>query len=130
MAEAKDLARTIKEVRPVLPAKDFEKSRRFYADLGFEERVLTDGLVEMRLGTCCFVLQNYYVEDWANNFVLHVRVSDVQSWWEHIQQRDLAGRYGVKTRVPQQEAWGLVLGFVDPSGVLWRVAESAGPSLR
>jgi len=56
VAETKGLARTVKEVRPVLPAKDFEKSRRFYADLGFEERVLTDGLVEMRLGravSCC-----------------------------------------------------------------------------
>jgi hypothetical protein len=77
VAETKDLARSVEEVRPVLPAKDFGKSRQFYVDLGFEERVLTDGLVEMRLGPCCFLLQDYYVADWANNFVLHVRVSDV-----------------------------------------------------
>lgn len=124
MAETKDLAQTIEEARPVLPAKDFETSRQFYSDLGFEERALADGLVEMRLGRCCFLLQRYYIKDWADNFALHVRVSDVQSWWEHIENLDLARRYGVKTTAPRQEAWGLVLGLVDPSGVLWRIGQS------
>ena len=128
MTEMKDLAHTVEEVRPVLPAKDFEKSRRFYADLGFEERVLTDRLVELRFGRCCFLLQNYYVKDWADNSVLHVRVSDVQSWWDRIQSLDLTGRYGVKVAVPRQEAWGLVTGLADPSGVLWRFAETQSQS--
>ncbi len=127
MAPAKDLAKTVEEVRPVLPAKDFEKSRRFYAELGFQECALTEGLVEMRLGRCCFLLQRYYVEDWANNFVLHMRVSDVRAWWERIEALDLAGRYGVKTQAPQQEGWGLVAGLIDPAGVLWRISESPAP---
>ena len=111
----------------MLPAKDFEKSRRFYLDLGFAERVLTDGLVEMRFGRCCFLLQRYYVQDWADNFVLHLRVSDVQAWWERIGASDLAGRYGVKIQAPQQELWGLIAGVIDPSGVLWRIAQSPAP---
>ena len=53
---------------------------------------------------------------------MHMRVSDVKLWWDHIDGLDLAFRYGVKTRAPQMEDWGLVTGVIDPSGVLWRIA--------
>ena len=43
MAKATGLAHTIKAMRPMLPAKDFEISARFYRDLGFQARTLTDG---------------------------------------------------------------------------------------
>jgi hypothetical protein len=122
-SENKNLAGTILAMRPVLPAKDFETSKRFYVDMGFEQRTLADGLVEMRLSALVFLLQRYYVEQWADNCVIHATVSDVNMWWEHIVMLDLAGRYGVKTDAPRQEDWGLVAGVVDPSGVLWRFAE-------
>jgi catechol 2,3-dioxygenase-like lactoylglutathione lyase family enzyme len=122
--EAKNLADTIRAMRPVVPAKDFETSKRFYADLGFEQRTLTDGLVEMRLGAYSFLLQRYYVEQWADHFVIHMLVSDLGVWWEHIVALDLGARYGVKTRAPVQEGWGLVAGIVDPSGVLWRIVQT------
>jgi hypothetical protein len=111
-------------MRPMVPAREFEISRRFYVELGFKDRTLTDKLVEMRLGDYSFILQNYYVQQWADNFVIHMRVTDVRLWWEHILRLDLATRYDVKTSSPKLEAWGLVAGVTDPSGVLWRIAES------
>jgi hypothetical protein len=45
----------------------------------------------------------------------------------HIDGLDLASRYGVKTRAPQVEDWGLVAGVTDPSGVLWRINEALPP---
>jgi hypothetical protein len=123
------LAQTIQAMRPMLPAKDFGRSVQFYVDLGFQHRTLTDGLAEMTLGTCSFLLQDYYVQEWADNLVIHLFVSDLDSWWAHIVVLDLPSRYGVKTRAPQQEGWGMrVAGVIDPSGVLWRFHEvlSAG----
>ena len=118
------LSRTIKAVRPTLPAKEFDRSLQFYIDLGFQHRLLTDRLAEMTLGTCSFLLQNYYVREWADNFVTHLFVSDLNSWWDHIIALDLTTRYGVKTRSPQLESWGVrVAGLIDPSGVLWRIHE-------
>jgi hypothetical protein len=32
---------------------------------------------------------------------MHMRVSDVKRWWEHIDGLDLASRYAVKTQAPQ-----------------------------
>jgi hypothetical protein len=118
------LAQTVRSMRPVVPAKVFEISNRFYIDLGFQPRTLTDKLVEMRLGSCAFILQDYYVQQWADNVVMHMEVSDVSLWWNRIVSLDLPSRYGVKNpRAPQQEDWGLVASVIDPSGVLWRIAE-------
>jgi hypothetical protein len=125
------LSQTIRAVRPMVPAKDFDLSVRFYGDLGLQHRMLNDGLAEMTLGSCTFLLQNYYVREWADNFVIHLFVSGLDSWWRHLEALDLPGRYGVKTRSPRDEGWGVrVAGVGDPSGVLWRLHEvpAADPS--
>jgi catechol 2,3-dioxygenase-like lactoylglutathione lyase family enzyme len=110
----------------MVPAKDFEISRRFYVDLGFRPQTLTDRLIEMHLGAYSFILQGYYVQQWADNFVMHMRVTDATQWWNHICALDLPSRYGVKSPgAPKQEDWGLVVNVIDPSGVLWRIAESS-----
>lgn len=117
-----ELVQTVKAMRPMAPARNFETSRRFYEELGFRPQVLADGLVEMHLGAYSFILQDYYVEQWANNFVFHVRVSDVNLWWNRIVALNLPERYGARVSEPHPESWGMVLDIIDPSGVLWRIA--------
>lgn len=121
--EAANLSRTVSAMRPMVPAKDFDVSKRFYIELGFQPRPLTDRLVEMQLGVFSFILQAYYVREWADNFVVHITVSDVGLWWNHIVSLDLPARYGVKILPPEPQGWAVVAGTTDPSGVLWRFAE-------
>ena len=123
--ENRDITTTILGLRPVLPAIDHELSMRFYTDLGFKAEILADGLAEIHLGSYSFLLQRYYVKEWADNSVIHLRVSDVRCWWDHIAKLDLPGRYGVKARPPQNEEWAVVVGITDPSGVLWRIFQAA-----
>jgi hypothetical protein len=122
--EAASLSRTVTAMRPTVPAKDFDVSKRFYIELGFQPRPLTDRLIEMQLGVFSFILQAYYVRDWADNFVVHVTVSDVGLWWDHIVSLDLPARYGVKIQAPESQGWAMVAGVTDPSGVLWRFAQT------
>jgi hypothetical protein len=124
MSDRSELARTVETMRPFVPAKDFDVSRRFYEDLGFDSRPLGDALIEMRLGRYSFLLQRYYVEQWAGNFVMHMLVSDVDLWWRHIAALDLGSRYAVRPpTAPKLEPWGLRVAYiVDPAGVLWHVA--------
>jgi len=123
--ENRDITTTILGLRPVLPAIDHELSMRFYTDVGFKAEILADGLAEIHLGNYSFLLQRYYVKEWADNSVIHLRVSDVRCWWDHIAKLDLPGRYGVKARPPQNEEWAVVVGITDPSGVLWRIFQAA-----
>jgi hypothetical protein len=120
---ATNLSRTVRAMRPIVPARDFDISKRFYAELGFQPHPLTDRLVEMQLGALSFILQDHYVREWAGNFVLQVTVSDVGLWWDHIVSLDLPARYVVKIQAPESQGWAVVAGMTDPSGVLWRFAE-------
>jgi len=120
MAPSNALASTVEAIRPVLPARDFELSKRFYTELGFAlHELVPDKLAELRLGSFSFLLQNHYVQQWADNVAIHLRVRDARRWWDHIVSLDLPKRYGVKTVEPKQEMWGLVACVIDPSGLIW-----------
>ena len=125
MLSNRALAAGVIALRPFLPAKDFQVSLSFYEALGFQAEAHGDDLVELHLGTYSFLLQNYYVAEWAGNFMMHVLVSDLDAWWEQIQALDLPSRFSVPSpRPPKAESWGLTVAYViDPSGVLWHFAQ-------
>ena len=116
----------IRAFRPFLPAKDFKTSLRFYEAIGFRVYPLGETLAELSLGIHAFLLQGYYVREWAENMVMHVLVNDVHAWWRHIDSLDLARQFGVSSpAAPRVEPWGLTVSYVfDPSGVLWHFAEA------
>jgi uncharacterized glyoxalase superfamily protein PhnB len=111
-------------VRPFMPAKDFDLSKRFYEALGFE-KVLDSEVAIFNAGSGGFILQRYYQKDWAENFMMQLLVDDLDAWWAHISALDLPGRFGVPApKPPAMQPWGLRISYVvDPSGVLWHVAQ-------
>jgi len=111
-------------IRPFLPAKDFELSKRFYEAIGFE-KVLDGDVAIFKAGSGGFILQRYYQKEWAENFMMQLMVDDLDAWWTHISSVDLNGRFGVPTpKPPAMQPWGLrIIYVVDPSGVLWHIAQ-------
>ena len=110
--------------RPFLPAKDFEQSKRFYETLGFE-KVLDGEVAIFRVGASSFILQKYFQKEWAENFMMQLMVDDLDAWWSHVASLDLPAKFGVAAaKPPKLQPWGLRVAYVvDPSGVLWHVAE-------
>src|SRR5687768_13407116 len=84
----------IKSMNVYVPAKDFELSKRFYTALGFTLTEAWGGNVDCRLGNALFRLQNYYVEDWANNFMLQFQVNDARAWYDHVKPIIDTGDFG------------------------------------
>ncbi len=111
-------------IRPFMPAKDFELSKRFYEALGFE-KVLDSEVAIFNAGSGGFILQRYFQEDWAGNFMMQLMVDDLDAWWTHIESLDLATHFGVAPpKPPALQPWGLRVAYVvDPSGVLWHVCQ-------
>jgi hypothetical protein len=109
----------IKELVVYVPALDYAVSQAFYSALGFS---LTEGFgdtMDCRLGGAVFRLQNYYVKDWANNFMMKFDVEDVDAWHEHV-KKVLAQNTYAHARVTEPEMLGdtKILHVWDPSGVL------------
>jgi catechol 2,3-dioxygenase-like lactoylglutathione lyase family enzyme len=115
-------------LRTFLPAKDFEQSLQFYKDLGFSARMHGSSLATMQLGPFGFLLQEFYVQQHAGNFMMHMTVNDLDEWWRRIQALDLPAKYGVRAPTPPAlQPWGLTLVYVvDPTGVLWHIAQNQG----
>ena len=110
--------------RPFLPAKDFALSKSFYEKLGFQK--LLDGDVAIfGIGASSFILQKYFDESFAGHYMMQLMVDDLDLWWEHIVRLNLPAAFGVDSpRPPALQPWGLRVAYVvDPSGVLWHVAE-------
>jgi uncharacterized glyoxalase superfamily protein PhnB len=110
--------------RPFLPAKDFDLSKRFYEALGFK-KVLDDEVAIFQVGASSFVLQNYFQVNRAQNFMMQLMVDDLDAWWAHVASLDLPRQFGVTApKPPEVQPWGLRIAYlVDPSGVLWHVAQ-------
>jgi catechol 2,3-dioxygenase-like lactoylglutathione lyase family enzyme len=114
-------------LRPFVPARDFEASVRFYQDLGFEVRRITEGLAEIQLGSFTFLLQQFEAAGFADNFMMQMLVSDLAAWWVRIEALDLASKYGVRApKAPAMQPWGLTVAYVvDPGGILWHFVQKS-----
>jgi catechol 2,3-dioxygenase-like lactoylglutathione lyase family enzyme len=111
-------------IRPFIPAKDFELSKRFYEALGFE-KVLDGEVAIFNAGSGGFILQRYFHEDWAKNSMMQLMVDDLDRWWAHIESLDLPNRFGTPApKPPALQPWGLRVAYVvDPCGVLWHIGQ-------
>jgi uncharacterized glyoxalase superfamily protein PhnB len=113
------------ELKTLVPAKDFARSQDFYQALGFSMPWSDDNLAYMRHGNCCFLLQNFYVREQAENFVMHLLVEDVDAWHRHLSESDLAERFAVRMGDLVDQPWGMrEFVLFDPSRVLWHIAQN------
>lgn len=110
---------SIRDLKAYVPAKDFARSKRFYSALGFSMTEGWGGTADFALGGHCIRLQDYYVPDWADNFMIVMGVDDVEAW--HQRAAEIAGEpdfAAVRVKPPEEVGDSRVLHVVDPSGVL------------
>lgn len=113
------------ELKAFVPAKDFELSKQFYQDIGFTLASDGDGIAYFHHENVSFLLQDFYKKELAENFMMHLLVENVDAWWQRIQEGRIGEKYGVRTSPPEQRPWRMRdFVLLDPSGVLWRVAEN------
>lgn len=111
-------------IRPFIGAKDFNLSRNFYNDFGFQESVLGPNLSYFKTEGLGFYLQDAYVRDWIDNTMVFLEVQDVGRYWDELVALDLPGKYeGVKLTPIRNLSWGRECFMHDPSGILWHFGE-------
>ena len=110
---------SISDLKAYVPAKDFEESKRFYQALGFTMSEGWGGTADFALNGHQFRLQNYYVKDWAENFMFVMGVEDVEAWHHRAREVVNGGAFaGVRFTPPERVDDSLVLHIWDPCGVL------------
>lgn len=113
-------------LRTFVPSRSYETSRRFYKELGFDEKWTSNELSIFHASESqSFFVQNFYRKEQAENFMMQLMVEDLDAWWTHLTSLDLESRYeGVKMKAPHDYPWGLrEIHLIDPAGVLWHITQ-------
>lgn len=112
-------------IRPFLPCTDRAASARFYEALGLTKVADGDDVTIFAAGSGGFLLTDAHPDAEDGEVMMQLMVDDLAEWWTHIERLDLPGRFGVPApRPPAVQPWGLTVAFlVDPSGILWHVAQ-------
>ena len=113
-----------KSIRPFIGAKNFEVSRQFYHDWGFEEVVLAPNMSVFKTGSLSFYLQDAYVQDWIDNSMIFLEVENVVQYWEELVALKLTDKFKEVRILPiKSYDWGKECFVIDPSGILWHIGE-------
>jgi hypothetical protein len=111
-------------IRPFIGAWNFEISRNFYRDLGFQETVLYPTMSLFKSGDLSFYLQDAYVKDWVDNTMIFMEVQNVDQFLEELFRLKLETKYqGVRISPVREYDWGRECFLHDPSGILWHFGE-------
>jgi hypothetical protein len=110
---------TINDFKVYMPAKDFEKSKKFYIALGFNMSPGWGDTADFEIDGHAFRLQDYYVKEWAENCMVKIGVDDVDAWHQKAREIADSGQFANIEVKPIEDVDGFrVLHVVDPSGVL------------
>jgi len=113
-------------LRPFVPAKDFALSRRFYAALGWDVQDVDPRLALVTIGAGQqFYLQDFYLQEFAENATLHVTVESAADWHAHVAAALETGHFAAAcVHAPARQDYGATVVFVhDPSGVLLHLCQ-------
>ena len=95
----------------------------FYEALGFTRASVFEDIAYFHCGESSFLLQDFFVQEHAKNYQMHLLVENVDAW--HEKAKAVAARFNVKVGEPQNQPWAMRdFALFDPSGVLWRIAQN------
>ena len=115
-----------KSIRPFIGAVDYETSKQFYRELGFEEITLSHNMCLFKTEKLGFYLQDAYVKDWVDNTMVFMEVDNVDRFYNALKALDLPAKYeGVRLTPTRTLDWGKECFLHDPSGILWHFGEFA-----
>ena len=114
-----------KSIRPFIGAKDYEASRDFYRDFGFQEIEISPDMCVYKLdGNIAFYLQKYFVKDWVENTMLFLEVENTEHFRQELLEKNLAEKHpGVRISEIRDEPWGREFFVHDPCTILWHIGE-------
>ena len=106
-------------IKAFVPSKDYDISKAFYTDIGFESEYVSDELTLFLNSECQLFLQDFYQTELANNFMLQICVADIEAAYERCEKTP----HKMKLEPIQSVPWGKVFYVWGPAGELLHMTE-------
>jgi hypothetical protein len=111
-------------VEPFVPSgKNFDDSKQFFQELGFTISWDAGDYIGFENGGCKFILQKYNNKEFAENFMLSVKVSSVAEFREMVVEKKLPEKFGIRIGEVTQQPYGKEVNIIDIAGVCWHFVE-------
>ncbi|HXL55246.1 MAG TPA: hypothetical protein VN958_03250 [Chitinophagaceae bacterium] len=111
-------------LEPFVPSgSDFEGSKQFFQELGFNINWDAGDYIGFERDGCKFILQKYNNKDFAENFMVSVRVSNAEEFWNEVNEKQLPQKFGIRLAEPTQMPYGKEVNIIDLAGVCWHFVE-------
>jgi hypothetical protein len=111
-------------LEPFIPSgTNFERSKSLFQELGFKINWDAGDYVGFERDECKFILQKYDNEEFAQNLMINVRVSNAEEFWKFVVEKKLPEKFGIKIEKPRQQPYGKEVNLIDIAGVCWHFVE-------
>lgn len=111
-------------LEPFVPSgSNFKGSRDFFQELGFHINWEVDGYIGFQRDECRFILQKFDNVEFAQNFMLSVKVSSVEEFRKSVLEKELPQKYGIRIGQITQQPYGMEVNIIDIAGVCWHFVE-------
>ena len=116
-------------LEPFVPSgKNFETSKRFFQELGFKINWDYGDMAGFERDGCKFILQNYTNKEFAENFMISVKVNNAEEFWKEVTEKKLTEKYGIRIGAPTVQPYGKEVNIIDMAGVCWHFVETSPPT--
>ena len=111
-------------LEPFVPSgSEFEKSKLLFQDLGFTINWDAGDYIGFERDGCKFILQKFNNKDFAENFMISVKIDNAENFWKEMTEKKLVEKYGVRISKPSKEPYGIEVNLIDIAGVCWHFVE-------
>ena len=95
----------------------------FLVELGFTINWDAGDYIGFQRDECRFVLQKYDNKKFAENFMLSVKVDNVEEFRKGVIEKQLPEKFGVRIGQPIMQPYGKEVNVIDIAGVCWHFVE-------
>jgi hypothetical protein len=109
---------------PFVPSgSKFEESKQLFQELGFKLNWSEGGYAGFAADECHFILQKFEMKEFAENFMLSVRVDSVEEFRKMVLDKKIPERFAVRIGQVTQQPYGKEVNMIDIAGVCWHFVE-------
>ena len=111
-------------LEPFVPSgAHFQQSKLFFLELGFKINWELEDYIGFQREECRFVLQHFDKKEFAENFMLSVKVDNIIEFRNMVIEKNLPGKFGIRVSEITQEPYGREVNIIDLAGVCWHFVE-------
>jgi hypothetical protein len=111
-------------IEPFIPSgSNFEQSKQLFQELGFKINWDAGDYAGFEKDGCKFILQNFDNEEFAQNLMINVKISNAEEFWQFVTEKKLQEKFGIRVTKPKQQPYGKEVNLIDIAGVCWHFVE-------